>query len=593
MNDLNSHWHIASNQLPIINIHKFVCDWTEKEPTTLAFYDNYDQQIRAANQYLFHHEGCYQLASDLEITSSVVHRRSDFASDIHDENLRNRLTKLIGLRKLEATLKLKVAMHFLALRDDEQKCVVKAKVLCSDNGVYIYAESLRGYQKAYQQFCKQLKKLGFANSQRFMYAQLFVDNLADVTPVPEVRKYLPQIHDKTAEAVGKMCTAMMDNARSHEYGVIHTSEDTEYLHDYRVSMRKTRSLVSLMKGIFPEEQHTQIKDRLAELMRPTNLARDLDVYLLEQHKYEAMLPENLREGLPLMFDDFRIQHSDAYSELKSWLSSDEYVKEVESCRAWFAGFDLSLLPKNASKSVALVIDKLVQNKFQKVIATGKLITPESPDDEVHELRLECKKFRYLLDFFGSVYPQAEMAKLLKKLKRMQNTLGLFNDYSVQQEALHDYLDKSRQNKKIHVSVGALILVLAQKQLEQRKQVEIRFSEFANAETAELLTVLITREEPPESAASESGAKEKVREKGGNNNKKLRERSGAETKVAEKNVTEKDVSQKKTARKKAPQKAAQKKSDQTKSNDNKSVKKNRTKQRKATKPTHKNTKGERA
>lgn len=500
LNMSNSYWHMAANELPKIKIATLESDWSGNTVSILCFLDNYDQNVRQSGSYLLRHQGQYKIAGDDEFSLCVSHKAVDFSAQIEDELLRARLSKLIGLRKLEASLKLKVIQSSLALRDDERKCVARANVLCSDTGVYVFADSIRGYSKAYNQLCKKLVKLGFQQSQRFTFAQLFHDNAAMLPAIPTPQEYLPKPDDKLGTAVSKMCIAMINTARSYEFGVIEKSEDTEYLHDYRVSMRKTRSLLSLMKMLFSAPEHAGIKQRLSDIMSPTNLARDLDVYLLQQKEYEALLPENLREGLPLMFDDFRKQHSGAYKNLKVRLVGDTYQQEIESCKSWFEQQELSNLSDAASSEVALVINRLAQKKYRKIIRLGAVISPLSPDDDVHGLRLECKKFRYLLSFFASIYPQQDLKLLVKKLKRMQNTLGLFNDYSVQQESLHEYLAHSRQNKKIHVSVGALILVLAQKQQEQRLLVEDKFTEFASAETAELVESLFSNKKSVTDAA---------------------------------------------------------------------------------------------
>lgn len=514
-----SYWHIANNHLntsgfvkdgpPTINIPKLNNDWAKSETAQLCFYDDYNQHIRLAGLYFYRIDGYYSLATDEAVSISCAYKVADFASQFEQPELNAALNDLIGLRKLEAVLNLRVVLTKLALRDDESKCVVRAKVIASETGTYFHVEEIRGYQKAYRQLCKYLQKLGFKASQRIPFAQLYLDNLGSLPELPNTPLYAPKPDEKIAKAVCEMSVAMINRARSHESGIINTSEDTEFLHGYRVSMRKTRSLVSLMKDIFPAQQHRDFKQRLANIMRPTNRARDLDVYLLEQSDYEAMLPENLREGLPLMFADFRKQHSTAYKQLKIWLAGSDYSNEIEGCRNWFADQEFSTLPGEANLPVSKFVNKLVLKKYRKVIRSGEAITPESPDEIVHDLRLECKKFRYLLDFFGAIYPQEKLSKLLKKLKRMQNTLGAFNDYSVQQEALHEYLAHSRQNKKIHISVGALILVLSQKQIEQRLKVEAKFAEFAGPETAELIQELF----------SETSGKEKTKK-----NKKVEVRS---------------------------------------------------------------------
>jgi CHAD domain-containing protein len=114
------------------------------------------------------------------------------------------------------------------------------------------------------------------------------------------------------------------------------------------------------------------------------------------------------------------------------------------------------------------------------------ITPETQDEEVHELRIEAKKFRYLLEFFATLYQTKKIKQLVNRLKVLQDNLGRFNDFSVQQESLNTYLQGHQNNAEMAKSIGALLMVLAQKQIEERGHVEERFAGFANAVTAKLV-----------------------------------------------------------------------------------------------------------
>ena len=102
--------------------------------------------------------------------------------------------------------------------------------------------------------------------------------------------------------------------------------------------------------------------------------------------------------------------------------------------------------------------------------------------------LSIVELRYLMEFFTPMFDKAEVKIMIKALKKLQDVLGLFNDYSVQQDSLRDFLEaraavaprsaKSRaQEMAVAQSVGELIAILHRRQLEQRALVEARFTEF--------------------------------------------------------------------------------------------------------------------
>jgi len=62
--------------------------------------------------------------------------------------------------------------------------------------------------------------------------------------------------------------------------------DTEFLHDFRVALRRTRSALGQMRHLFAVSEIQPFRDSLAEIQRHTNRLRDLDVYLLERRRFE-------------------------------------------------------------------------------------------------------------------------------------------------------------------------------------------------------------------------------------------------------------------------------------------------------------------
>src|SRR5690606_17893965 len=140
--------------------------------------------------------------------------------------------------------------------------------------------------------------------------------------------------------------------------------------------------------------------------------------------------------------------------------------------------------------------------YRKVCKIAATIRPETEDAHIHELRIHCKKLRYLMEFFTPIFPKAPFDALLKRLKRLQDNLGLFNDYSVQQQSLQTFLQElpssgGRINMEVAQSVGALIAVLHKRQLEERAKVVKSFTNF-NSPTTQLTfsTLFQERKEQP-------------------------------------------------------------------------------------------------
>ena len=159
--------------------------------------------------------------------------------------------------------------------------------------------------------------------------------------------------------VRKACYSLMACARKNEQGII-DDIDTEYLHQYRVHLRKIRSLINLLKKCFSPDVYLDLKSRLSIIASRTNMLRDLDVFLLKQH-IKSGSKNQKKKGLYSLLAKKR---DDAYLELKIWLLSDLYEKEMTEL--------INLLSKNpdyynrfSKLSIGIVLQKMMLKKIRK------------------------------------------------------------------------------------------------------------------------------------------------------------------------------------------------------------------------------------
>jgi CHAD domain-containing protein len=259
------------------------------------------------------------------------------------------------------------------------------------------------------------------------------------------------------------------------------------LHDYRIALRKIRSVLSLFKGVYAEDQTLQLKARFSALMSSTGRLRDLDVYLLERGDFYALVPDSLHDGLDRMFAMFAEERQQALKSLSDHLRSKSYEAEIGKLATQFDSRKRLKPGPNADLSAYDFACKMIWKRYRKICKIASGIDADTEDEEVHELRIHCKKLRYLMEFFGPVFPKPAFKSLIKPLKRLQDNLGLFNDYSVQQESLRAFLtglesQNHAEGLEIAQSAGALIAVLHQRQLAERAKVVESFARFNSRET---------------------------------------------------------------------------------------------------------------
>ena len=147
----------------------------------------------------------------------------------------------------------------------------------------------------------------------------------------------------------------------------------------------------------------------------------------------------------------------------------------------------SPLPKrpgaaDAARPVVDVAHRRTWRMYKRVLREGRAITPESPAEELHELRKSCKKLRYLMEFFQRLYPAGKIRALINELKELQDNLGDFQDLEVQIHTLAQYreqMDKEGYTgPRTHLAMDTLLERLQVRMQEVREEFAGRFERFA-------------------------------------------------------------------------------------------------------------------
>ncbi|MCP4994116.1 MAG: CHAD domain-containing protein, partial [Gammaproteobacteria bacterium] len=168
--------------------------------------------------------------------------------------------------------------------------------------------------------------------------------------------------------------------------------------------------------------------------------------------------------------------------LKEWR---KFLQEPTSVRTASA--------TNAELPVKSVASKRIHSLFQRVLKAGHAINQESPPEAMHELRKDCKKLRYLIEFFRSLYPPNEIDPLIKDLKVLLNNLGNFQDLEVQAYKLREYSHQMVSEEKVPADtllvMGMLVYSLLKRQQQARKAFAGCFAIFAVKENRDRFKTL--------------------------------------------------------------------------------------------------------
>ena len=421
------------------------------------------------------------------------------AGDLEDGPVASVLKPVSKLRAFLPVARVELSLNNGLLLDDEGKTRVRFRHLdigCGKKTASVgRTQHLRGYDQAHQDLRQLLEKIGGLSCQDVgqVFGSLGIDR-EQYTAKPVLQLNPENTVCDTGKAI---ITAFLQTARRNENGII-ADYDTEFLHDYRVSLRKVRSVLSLFKGVYSLEETILLKQDLASLMQKTNTLRDLDVYLLNKQQYLSLVPADTHEGLDILFDYFARERKKEQKNVGKVVRSKIYLKEIGRIEKLFVeGSALTVGPRGEEKSLGFACS-LVLKRYEKVCKIARSIDEHTEDGVVHQLRINCKKLRYLMEFFAPFFPDNEIDTLIKALKLLQDNLGKFNDYSVQQTFLRQVL-KTKINGfgglevKVAEGVGALTAMLNRLQQKERRQVMKNFGHFDSSETRATLTKLFHTE----------------------------------------------------------------------------------------------------
>ncbi len=473
---------------------------TAEETQPYQILDTFDQQIHGQRKILFS-QGNRLLLLDWakSLSDHQQAKKWAFVEELNAESLRQELGYVSSLRALLPVQTLKGRLINGSLLDDEQKTVARIICLCFETApgkllTLTGLNKIRGYGKAFKLLAELFSHPAEDDLTAFAGTwALLVPDFLPYTNKPQV-DYLSQ--SPAYEVASRLIAAYLHTARLNEEGVC-ADFDSEFLHDYRISLRKVRSILSLFKGVFDEDVTCDLKTRFSDLMRQTNRLRDLDVYLLEQESYLALVPEILRSGLLTMFEEFAEERDRTQKKVKRQFLSKNYKQEMTALQK-LCPHTPAQMKKAAAETLKVGSDgdlpvfdyasALIWKRYRKVRKLARRIDAETPDEQVHELRIQFKKMRYLMEFFAPLYSAKEMKTLIKSLRRLQNSLGKFNDCSVQQEALNAHITahaNSKQDNDLEMvkSVGALVAAIHQSQLEERIKIVANLDSFTSDETS--------------------------------------------------------------------------------------------------------------
>lgn len=250
------------------------------------------------------------------------------------------------------------------------------------------------------------------------------------------------------QACQQIYRELLNIMKANESGIIHRV-DSEFLHDFRVAVRRTQCGLKQMGSVFPESERSRFLDFFNWLGEISNESRDLDVHLLNFEHYKTLLDPEIRNDLNPLHNFLNLRQEQAHRQLSALLKSPEYLTALHDWEK-FLKHGPEKPEASGKKPIKNVAEKRINKTFERCLQQMVLAIETHETSEYHDLRKTCKKLRYLLEFFQSLYPEDFIQALINNLKHCQDILGEAQDNRVYLGHLKQYRQEMEQ-AGVHVN----------------------------------------------------------------------------------------------------------------------------------------------
>jgi CHAD domain-containing protein len=241
-------------------------------------------------------------------------------------------------------------------------------------------------------------------------------------------------------AVAMALRGFADAIEANVPGVV-ADIDTEFLHDLRVAVRRTRSLLKLTADAVPARLTARYGPGFRWFGDLTTPTRDLDVFLLEVDDLAGTLVAGQPGDLVPFAEHLRRQRDAQWRAMVRGLRSARFARLMSG---WRSALD-ELVADDHQPSDGVSARQLAQVKtrraLRRVTRTAQVITADSPAEQVHALRKRGKELRYALETFQPLCEPTAYRATVKALRRLQDVLGAFQDGEVQSAALREFAEQ--------------------------------------------------------------------------------------------------------------------------------------------------------
>lgn len=261
---------------------------------------------------------------------------------------------------------------------------------------------------------------------------------------PEAPRLAPDltVGDAFGQVMGQLTAVILHFAPQIVVGVAPVP-----VHQTRVALRRMRSAMSLFRRAVdcPELEAAQLA--LKSLAKPLGPARDWDVFTAGTGRAVGAAFNEDRAVQRLLAAAER-QRGERYAALVDMLQSADFRRlgltlgQIAMTRPWQRAASAEAVSDGCGGMPAGIAEQplaeadlrayaahALSRRLRHVLAAGEHYAELSADD-LHQLRIQCKRLRYACEFFAPLFHRRDSRRVIRRLSLVQERLGHLNDGSM-------------------------------------------------------------------------------------------------------------------------------------------------------------------
>jgi len=219
--------------------------------------------------------------------------------------------------------------------------------------------------------------------------------------------------------------------------LIFDKNNDEFLHQFRVNLRRIKSLMSIFKELFDFDIYQKINSSLRDAIIATNKKRDLDIFLVNLNNYKEK--DDLTDFIQFLTKEQKVEEQKFKDFIKN-KKMEDIIFDLEALLHENSNFFVTRLANLPAKEY---IKNTMEYLYKNTMKTVKKLDKQTKLEKFHKARIKIKKIRYLSNTF-KVYSSKKQKKSLTKY---QNIFGELNDLKNQVMIINHYIPQCK-NKEV-------------------------------------------------------------------------------------------------------------------------------------------------